>query len=137
MEVVTPAPRPNTNGDMAAGGDPMAHRASIIGPLPNLDPRPFLYLIIDCSSFTFIDPVGIKILKQLIEDYKTVGISTYLAGVKDDPWSTMEAAGFTKTYERCMFLTVRDAVFAAEEDKEKKTHPLPDESTAVSPDLDS
>ena len=82
MEVVTPAPRPNTNGDMAVGGDPMAHRASIIGPLPNLDPRPFLYLIIDCSSFTFIDPVGIKILKQVSLSFRLV-----TAGSKQGPLS--------------------------------------------------
>ncbi|XP_005106268.2 sulfate transporter [Aplysia californica] len=130
METVTPQPEPPqaANGDTSTHGqDAMTvHRASIIGPLPNLDPRPFLYLIIDCTAFTFIDPVGIKILKQLIEDYKTVGITTYLGGVRDDVWSTMEHSGFTKTYEKCIFLTVRDAVFAAEEDKRKRLHPLPD-----------
>ncbi|GFO10661.1 sulfate transporter-like, partial [Plakobranchus ocellatus] len=71
-----------SNGDSTRASTMMTHRASIIGPLPNLDPRPFLYLIIDCSAFTFIDPVGIKILKQMIEDYKTIGISTYLGGIR-------------------------------------------------------
>lgn len=122
-----------SNGsDATRPGGMMAHRASIIGPLPNLDPRPFLYLIIDCTAFTFIDPVGIKILKQLIEDYKTIGISTYLGGVRDDCWNTMEQSGFTATYERVIFLTVRDAVMAAEEDKRKRQHPLPEDSTPLS-----
>ena len=40
----------------------------------------------------------------------------------------MEKSGFTATYERIIFLTVRDAVLAAEEDKRKRQHPIPDVS---------
>ncbi|BFZ14917.1 hypothetical protein BsWGS_17956 [Bradybaena similaris] len=132
IETVTPQPLPDScqaaNGDSSKpGADRLVlPRMSIVGPLPNLDPRPFLYLIIDCAPFTFVDTVGIKMLKQLIEDYKTVGITTYLGGVRDNVWSTMENAGFTDKYERVIFWSVRDAVLAAEEDRRKKCHPLPD-----------
>ena len=64
----------SNGGDHARSGGMMGHRASIIGPLPNLDPRPFLYLIIDCTAFTFIDPVGIKILKQVDQRAKAKNI---------------------------------------------------------------
>ncbi|CAL1546240.1 unnamed protein product [Lymnaea stagnalis] len=138
MEMVTPQPQPDmvSNGDTSHTSNVdgiMGHRASVIGPMPNLDPRPFLYLVIDCSNFTFIDPVGIKILKQLIEDYKTVGITTFLGGVKDDVWRTMELSGFTSKYERIIFLTVQDAVLAAEEDKQKRTHPIPGYEARTAP----
>ncbi|XP_059150724.1 prestin-like isoform X2 [Physella acuta] len=128
METVTPQPLSElSNGDSHPSNADMLDgtRVSVIGPAPSLDPRPFLYLIIDCTAFTFIDPVGIKVLKQLIEDYKTVGITTYLGGVGDDVWYTMEQSGFTTKYERIIFLTVRDAVLAAEEDKHKRSHPIP------------
>ncbi|RMZ97946.1 solute carrier family 26 member 6-like, partial [Brachionus plicatilis] len=32
------------------------------------------FLIIDCSSITFIDSVGVKVTKQLISDFKEIGI---------------------------------------------------------------
>ena len=38
----------------------------------------------------------------------------------------MEKSGFTAVYERVIFLTVRDAVLAAEEDKRKRQHPIPE-----------
>uniref|UniRef100_A0A2C9JD61 STAS domain-containing protein n=2 Tax=Biomphalaria glabrata TaxID=6526 RepID=A0A2C9JD61_BIOGL len=113
-----------SNGDAQV---PNGHQqgSTTIGPSPDSDPRPFLYLIIDCSHLSFIDPVGVKSLKQIIEDYKTVGITTYLGGVKDEAWLIMESTGFISKYEKVIFLTVGDAVLAAEEDKLKKSHPLP------------
>ncbi|KAK3801166.1 hypothetical protein RRG08_018758 [Elysia crispata] len=44
----------------------------------------------------------------------------------------MEKSGFTAVYERVIFLTVRDAVLAAEEDKRKRQHPIPEDAGTVS-----
>lgn len=82
-------------------------------PAPK-DPRPFRHLVIDCTSMAFIDPVGIKTLKQIIEEYKGIGITVYLGGIRDEVWRTMQAADFTSKYSSNIYLTVYDAVLTAE-----------------------
>ncbi|XP_076446458.1 prestin-like [Babylonia areolata] len=78
------------------------------------DPRPFRHLVIDCTSMSFVDPVGIKTFKQIIEEYKGVGINVYLGGIRDEVWRTMQAADFTSKYASNIYLTVYDAVLTAE-----------------------
>lgn len=40
---------------------------------------PFKCLIIDCSPINFVDTVGVKTLKQIINDFNDIGIKVYLA----------------------------------------------------------
>ena len=39
------------------------------------------HIIIDCSHITFIDTVGAKIIKQLVEDCESIYVTVMLAGV--------------------------------------------------------
>ena len=39
------------------------------------------HIIIDCSHITFIDTVGAKIIKQLVEDCDSILMTVMLAGV--------------------------------------------------------
>ncbi|XP_061163701.1 prestin-like isoform X1 [Saccostrea echinata] len=71
------------------------------------------HVIIDCSSMCFIDSVGSKVLKQVIEEYKTVGTIVFLAAVRDEVWRVLEATGFTEKYDSQIYLSVHDAVLAA------------------------
>nr|XP_022321583.1 solute carrier family 26 member 10-like isoform X1 [Crassostrea virginica]XP_022321584.1 solute carrier family 26 member 10-like isoform X1 [Crassostrea virginica]XP_022321585.1 solute carrier family 26 member 10-like isoform X1 [Crassostrea virginica] len=71
------------------------------------------HVIIDCSSMCFIDSVGSKVLRQVIEEYKTVGTIVFLAAVKDEVWQVLEATGFTDKYDSQIYLSVHDAVLAA------------------------
>lgn len=38
------------------------------------------YLILDFSGLTYVDPSGVQFLKGLVEEFKTIGISTIFAG---------------------------------------------------------
>lgn len=60
LEIVGPgaAHHDSSNGVKTMNGSTPA-------PEPR-DPRPFHYLIIDCSSIPFVDNVGAKVLKQVL-----------------------------------------------------------------------
>ncbi|KAK7097493.1 prestin-like isoform X2 [Littorina saxatilis] len=103
-----PVPPRTSNGNY---GKPANGEAAEAAPK---DPRPFRHLVIDCSAMAFVDPVGIKTFRQLIEEFKGVGITVYLGGMRDEVWRTMEAADFTTKYADNIFLTVYDAVQTAE-----------------------
>ncbi|KAL8612924.1 hypothetical protein ACOMHN_035001 [Nucella lapillus] len=106
LELVGSAPS-NGHSSKAANSQPS-------DPQAPKDPRPFRHLVIDCSSMAFVDPVGIKTFKQIIEEYKGVGITVYLGGVRDEVWRTLQAAEFTDKYSSHIYLTVYDAVQTAE-----------------------
>lgn len=60
LEIVGPGA---ANHDSSNGVKTM--NGSTPAPEPR-DPRPFHYLIIDCSSIPFVDNVGAKVLKQVL-----------------------------------------------------------------------
>lgn len=70
------------------------------------------HIVLDLSGVTFIDSVGAKVLKQLIEDYEAVEIKVLLSNVNDEVWRVLKATEFLKTYEDRLYLTVDDAVNA-------------------------
>ncbi|KAK3099221.1 hypothetical protein FSP39_001159 [Pinctada imbricata] len=82
------------------------------------------HLVIDCSSMCFVDTVGSKVLKQVIEEYKTVGVVVFLAAVREDVWQTLIATGFIEKYEKNIYLSVHDAVAAATAEGEGDNDPL-------------
>ncbi|GBM31172.1 Sulfate transporter [Araneus ventricosus] len=69
-------------------------------------------IIIDCSTFTFIDISGLETLLEIIQEYQEVGIAVFLSGCSVSMQSVMEHAKF---YERvsqhpAVFPTIHDAV---------------------------
>ncbi|XP_053400591.1 solute carrier family 26 member 6-like [Mercenaria mercenaria] len=70
------------------------------------------HIVIDLSGVTFIDSVGAKVLKQLVEDYEAVEIKVLLSNVNDEVWRVLESTKFLKTYTDRLYLTVDDAINA-------------------------
>ncbi|KAL4229849.1 hypothetical protein ACF0H5_010241 [Mactra antiquata] len=68
------------------------------------------HLVIDLSKVTFIDSVGSKILKQLVEDYEAVHIGVLFSGANDEVWRVLEATDFLPKYADLFYITVDDAV---------------------------
>ncbi|PVD35183.1 hypothetical protein C0Q70_06464 [Pomacea canaliculata] len=60
--------------------------------------------------------------QQMIDDYKGVGITVYLGGVRDEVWRALEGAEVTAKHAPSIYLTVYDAVQAAQEDQRKDKH---------------
>ncbi|GFR16150.1 sulfate transporter [Trichonephila clavata] len=69
-------------------------------------------IIIDCSTFTFVDISGLETLLEIIQEYQEVGIAVFLSGCSISMQAVMEHAKF---YERVsqhpsVFPTIHDAV---------------------------
>ncbi|XP_045204648.2 sulfate transporter-like [Mercenaria mercenaria] len=70
------------------------------------------HIVLDLSGVSFIDSVGAKVLKQLVEDYQSVDVEVLFSNINDEVWRVMEATEFLKSYEERMYLTTDDAVDA-------------------------
>jgi len=72
-------------------------------------------IVIDGSSFTFIDSMGLQTLPAVIKDYKKFGVQIYLAGcssyIKTRLVNSKEAIGGIDPH--LMFPSIHDAVVAA------------------------
>ena len=67
---------------MEKNGIPTQWSESTITPPPVVtDGVNVHHIIIDCSQITFIDTVGAKIIKQLVEDCDSIYVTVMLAGV--------------------------------------------------------
>ncbi|XP_067913448.1 solute carrier family 26 member 9-like [Heterodontus francisci] len=70
-------------------------------------------LILDMSGVCFVDLMGIKVLGKMCSNYKKIGVTIYLAGVRDQVYEDIETGGMFDEggLERsCLFLSVHDAV---------------------------
>ncbi|KAL4229848.1 hypothetical protein ACF0H5_010240 [Mactra antiquata] len=101
---------------------------SVNGQLPEIyDINPFIlentlsHIIIDCSAVAFVDTVGCKVIRTLIQDYDTVGVKVYLTGLSDDIWSVFEATEILPTYQDRLFLTIDDALQTAKKEPRRAT----------------
>lgn len=74
-------------------------------------------VVIDGSSFTFIDSMGLQVLPSLIKDYEKHGVRIYLAGcssyITKMLVSPTETAGANKVDSHVMFPSIHDAVVSA------------------------
>ncbi|XP_060065920.1 sulfate anion transporter 1-like [Ylistrum balloti] len=71
------------------------------------------HIVLDFSSVCFVDSVGCKVLNQLFNDYRTIGVKVFLACVSDDVWSVLKTTGFLEKYEKNVYMSVNDAVIVA------------------------
>ncbi|XP_078098281.1 solute carrier family 26 member 9-like [Mustelus asterias] len=70
-------------------------------------------LILDMSGVCFVDLMGIKVLGKMCSNYKKIGVTIYLAGIRDQVYEDIETGGMFDEggLERsCLFLSVHDAV---------------------------
>nr|AKN21612.1 slc26a-8 [Schmidtea mediterranea] len=69
------------------------------------------HLIIDCSTWGYIDYVGVKTLNQVIEEYKSINITVLLANPKTDVRATIFRNDASSIIDdRIIFVSVHDAV---------------------------
>ncbi|XP_069109459.1 prestin-like isoform X2 [Argopecten irradians] len=71
------------------------------------------HIVLDFSSVCFVDSVGCKVLNQLFNDYRSIGVKVFLACVSDDVWSVLKTTGFLEKYEKNVYMSVNDAVVVA------------------------
>ncbi|XP_059509338.1 solute carrier family 26 member 9-like [Stegostoma tigrinum] len=70
-------------------------------------------LILDMSGVCFVDLMGIKVLGKMCSNYKKIGVTIYLTGIRDQVYEDIESGGMFDEggLERnCLFLSVHDAV---------------------------
>ncbi|XP_078402454.1 solute carrier family 26 member 9-like isoform X2 [Cetorhinus maximus] len=70
-------------------------------------------LILDMSGVCFVDLMGIKVLGKMCSNYKKIGVTIYLAGIRDQVYEDIETGGMFDEggIERsCLFISVHDAV---------------------------
>ena len=81
------------------------------------DPLPS-HIIIDCSMFSYIDTAGISQLKSTVQDYESVGIKTFLAGVATHVDHMLELDGFYRAVlPHHVYITIHDAVHHAQQEQ--------------------
>ncbi|XP_060582830.1 prestin-like isoform X2 [Ruditapes philippinarum] len=97
--------------------------ASTNGQLPEIyDINPFefeipvTHIIIDFSAVSFVDSVGCKVIKTLIQDYENVHVRVYLTNISDEIWNVFEATEIIPARKDIMFVSLDDAIEAARTD---------------------
>lgn len=89
--------------DLGNNEDPSGH-----------DPTPVHAIIIDASTFNFIDTQGVNTLLQLGLEYEKIGVKFYLAHCRYYIREMLEKAGFTaRIGTEHLFVSVHDAVIHA------------------------
>ncbi|RDD46837.1 Prestin [Trichoplax sp. H2] len=85
----------------------------------NIDPNayPIHTVIVDCSTFNYIDSVAVSTLSQIALEYKVEDIKFLLAGCKWHVRKMLENGGFVaKCGKNSLFVTLHDAaVYAVDE----------------------
>ncbi|XP_033742442.1 solute carrier family 26 member 10-like isoform X2 [Pecten maximus] len=94
------------------------------------------HIVLDFSSVCFVDSVGCKVLNQLFNDYRSIGVKVFLACVSDDVWAVLKTTGFLEKYEKNVYMSVNDAVIVALSEGETH-HEEESESDSAAEDIDS
>ncbi|XP_033744997.1 LOW QUALITY PROTEIN: prestin-like [Pecten maximus] len=83
--------------------------------IPGVD---FSTVIIDCSNWSFIDSMGIKTLKAVINEFKAVDIKIYLTCCKSGVREMFDKTGFFDVLAtENLFVSIHDAVLQARHQK--------------------
>ncbi|XP_055881917.1 prestin-like isoform X4 [Biomphalaria glabrata] len=73
------------------------------------------YIIIDCSTMSYVDSMGVKVLQQVISEFRAFNITVYLAQCKSSVREMFVKTNFYKTESKnYLFVTIHDAVVSAQ-----------------------
>ncbi|CAG5129716.1 unnamed protein product, partial [Candidula unifasciata] len=73
------------------------------------------FIILDCSTMSYVDSMGVKVLQQVITEFKAFNITIYLAQCKSSVREMFECTNFYKTgNKQFQFVTIHDAVVSAQ-----------------------
>lgn len=87
----------------------------------NFDDLP-THIIIECSMFSYIDTAGVRVLKQTIAEYESIGIKTFLAGCPTHVTKILEKDHFYAAVpDHHVFLSIHDAVEHALENHRERS----------------
>jgi ABC-type transporter Mla MlaB component len=76
------------------------------------------HVIIDCSMFSYIDTAGVSQLKTTVQDYESIGVKTYLAGIATHVDQLLDMDNFYKDVPpHHVYITIQDAVHHAQQDQ--------------------
>lgn len=77
------------------------------------------HIIIDCSMFSYIDTSGVGQLKATVQEYESIGIKTFLAGLATHVDKMLEKDNFyNEVPPHHVYITIHDAVHHAQEDQD-------------------
>lgn len=103
-------------------------------PVQNPPDCDFHTIVLDCSSWGFIDTMGVKVLISTIAEYKAIGVRVFLAKCKAGIREMFEKTRFYESVDRHnVYITVHDAVqhsIFVESPVLEKKNPFPNESEA-------
>ncbi|GAB1601766.1 sulfate transporter-like isoform X1 [Argonauta hians] len=71
---------------------------------------PISHIIVDCSGVTFVDTVGVKVLRTLCSDYDEIDVKVILTGIRDPVYTMLELTDFIKDYGDRLYMTILDAI---------------------------
>lgn len=81
------------------------------------DPLPS-HIIIDCSMFSYTDTAGVSQLKRTVQDYQSIGIRAFLAGVATHVDNMLQLDGFYRQVpSHHVYITIQDAVHHAQQEQ--------------------
>lgn len=73
------------------------------------------YIILDCSTISYVDSVGVKVLQQIITEYRAFNVTVYLAQCKSGVREMFERTNFYNVGSKhFLFITIHDAVVSAQ-----------------------
>ncbi|KAH9504995.1 hypothetical protein Btru_061361 [Bulinus truncatus] len=73
------------------------------------------YIIIDCSTMSYVDSMGVKVLQQVVSEFRGFNITVYLAQCKSSVREMFARTNFYKTESKnYLFVTIHDAVVSAQ-----------------------
>ncbi|XP_043925149.1 sulfate transporter [Protopterus annectens] len=85
-------------------------KVDVVLPLCH-DEAKFHTLIIDCSSVTFVDTVGVNILKEILKDFKEIGIQVLLAHCNPSIIDSLRRGGYLQKEDHSLlFHNIHEAV---------------------------
>lgn len=94
----------------------MEQKNEIVDLFSNAWIPPIHTLVIDCSVIDYVDTSAVKILAQIVNEYKDVGIKVFLAGLREDGRNILKKADFYHEVEyNCLYYTVHEAVVISQE----------------------
>lgn len=99
------------------------------------------HIIIDCSMFAYIDTSGMSMLKKTVQQYESIGITTYLANCASHVLQMLERDNFfVDVPPHHVYISVHDAVLHAIDDQKGSGHraasSVTTDNSAVEPSLE-
>ncbi|VUZ53054.1 unnamed protein product [Hymenolepis diminuta] len=107
------------NSPSKAANIKQAAQEEVVGLLSTV---PISHVILDCSTWTFIDVVGANTLKALLSDFNSAGVTVYLASPSRNVHRSLIRSGLFEKFPRSIvFISVFDAYASIQHQRQHQT----------------